>query len=480
MLYDDNHISIDGSTSLAYSDDVPTRFEAYHWHTQKVDGHDMVAIDAAIRAAQAQTERPSLIVCRTHIGLKSPLQDNSKVHGAPLGDENLAKTKEAYGWPVEPRFYVPEGVYGYFAQFSKQGAKAEADWQNLFVGYKKAYPDLAAGFERLMKGELTPGWQDDLPVFPADKPMATRVASGKVLDALAPHLPVMVGGSADLTPSNNTQPKGSVAVTKGDYSGAYIHFGVREHAMGGLMNGMVLHGMRAYGGTFLVFSDYMRPAIRLAAFMGLPVVYVFTHDSIGLGEDGPTHQPVEHVTALRAIPNLWVIRPADANETAIAWKLALERKDGPTALMLTRQNVPILTETGNAAAKGAYILADAENRKPQVVLVASGSEVSLAMEARQQLSKKGIQARVVSMPCWELFETQSKVYQKKVLPPDVPHISIEAGVTLAWNCYLGCKRGTSIGLDHFGASAPYQTLFEQYGFTVENIVRKVKKMLSEI
>jgi transketolase len=289
-----------------------------------------------------------------------------------------------------------------------------------------------------------------------------------------------VGGSADLTPSNNTQPKSAMPVKKGDFSGAYIHFGVREHAMGSLMNGMVLHGLRAYGGTFLVFSDYMRPAIRLAALMGLPVVYVFTHDSIGLGEDGPTHQPVEHVTALRTIPNLWVIRPADANETAIAWKLALERKDGPTALMLTRQNVPVLTAARDAAAKGAYILAEADDKKPQVVLIASGSEVSLAMEARLQLARKGIQTRVVSMPCWELFDAQSKAYQKKVLPPEIPHLTIEAGVTLAWSRYLGCTHGASIGLDHFGASAPYQTLFEQYGFTVENVVRKVKKLLSEV
>jgi len=479
IFYDDNSISIDGSTDLSYSDNVPMRFEAYGWHVQAVDGHDMMAIDAAIQVAQEETEKPSLIVCRTHIGLKSPLQDSAKSHGAPLGDENLAKTKEAYGFPVEPRFYVPAGVYNHFAKAGEAGAQAEAGWQKMFANYSKAYPEMAAEFTRLVKGELTPGWEKALPVFPADKAPATRVASGNVLDAIAPHLRMLVGGSADLTPSNNTLPKGQSAVKKGDFSGQYIHYGVREHAMGGIMNGLAQHGLRPYAGTFLVFADYMRPAIRLAAMMKLPVVYVFTHDSIGLGEDGPTHQPVEHVSALRLIPNLLVIRPADANETATAWKVALERKDGPTALMLTRQGLPLISSADNDLAKGAYILADGAKGQLDLVLLATGSEVNIALAARDELAKEGIQARVVSMPCWELFESQPEDYHSKVLPLGVPRLSVEAGVTLTWGKYVGSDKTHAIGIDRFGASAPYKTLFEKFGFTPARVVQRAKEILDK-
>jgi transketolase len=477
VFYDDNQITIDGPTSLTYSDDVAKRFEGYHWHVQKVDGHDMAAIDAAIRKALLEKERPSLIICRTHIGYKSPLQDNSKVHGAPLGEDNLARTKKSYGWPEEPRFYIPEGIYEYFGQNKLRGKTVEADWQKLFESYKKVFPEKAAELERLMKGELPPGWEKYLPSFPADKPVATRVASGKVLEAIAPHLISLVGGSADLTPSNNTLPAGGGAVKKGDFTGAYIHFGIREHAMAGIMNGLVQHGLRPYGGTFLIFSDYMRPSIRLAALMKLPVIYVFTHDSIGLGEDGPTHQPVEQITALRAIPNLVVLRPADANETAAAWKVALERKDGPTALALTRQNLPIISPTDNSTARGAYVLAEPEKGKPDLVLVATGSEVSLALAARDQLAAEGINVRVVSMPSWELFGMQSQDYQRKVLPMGIPRLAIETGVSLAWPRFVGDDPQAVIGLDRFGASAPYKVVFEKFGFTAENVVRHAKKLL---
>lgn len=476
VLYDDNGISIDGPTSLSYSDDVPQRFAAYHWHVQSVDGHDMAAIEAAIRAAQVETDRPSLIACKTHIGYKSPLQDKSKVHGSPLGDEGLAKTKEAYGWQVEPRFIVPDEVRKYFEAVGEKGNKSQCLWDSMCEDYRKAFPDLATQFEQLVNGELPAGWDSQMPEFPTDKPPATRVASGKVLDVISPRLPSLVGGSADLTPSNNTQPAGSAAVSKGDYKGPYIYFGIREHGMGGIMNGLALHGLRPYGGTFLVFSDYMRPAIRLAAMMKLPVIYVFTHDSIGLGEDGPTHQPVEHASALRCIPNLWVIRPADGNETIAAWKAALERKDGPTALLLTRQNVPMVTPKDDSLKKGAYILAEANKTTPDAVIIATGSEVSIALEAQKQLANEGVAARVVSMPCCELFEKQPEAYKNSVLPKDLPRVSIEAGVTLSWGRYLEGK-GVVIGMDRFGASAPYKTLYEKLGFTAENVVKAVKSLI---
>ncbi|MBN1537757.1 MAG: transketolase [Anaerolineales bacterium] len=476
VLYDDNGISIDGPTSLSYSDDVPQRFEAYHWHVQSVNGHDMAAVEAAIRNAQVETGKPSLIACKTHIGYKSPLQDKSKVHGSPLGDEGLAKTKEAYGWPVEPRFLVPDEVRSYFEAVVEKGQKAQGLWESMLEDYRRVFPELAAQYEQIVSGELPAGWDSEMPSFSEDKPPATRVASGKVLNAISPRLPSLVGGSADLTPSNNTQPTDSKAVSKGDYSGPYIYFGIREHGMGGIMNGLALHGMRPYGGTFLVFSDYMRPAIRLAAMMKLPVIYVFTHDSIGLGEDGPTHQPVEHASALRCIPNLMVFRPADGNETISAWKTALERKDGPTALLLTRQNVPMVTPGDDSLKKGAYVLTEAGKPKPDAVIIATGSEISIALDAQKQLANEGIAVRVVSMPCAELFEKQAESYKNAVLPKDLPRVSIEAGVTLSWGRYMNGK-GVIIGMDRFGASAPYKTLYEKLGFTAENIVKAVKSLI---
>ena len=474
VLYDDNHISIDGPTDLTLSDNALARFAAYGWHTQQVDGHDMAAVDAALCAAQAETERPSIIACRTHIGYRSPKQDSSKAHGEPLGEEALRATKETMGWPQEPRFYVPDGIHARLNQMRKNGAACEQEWNALLARYRQAYPDLAAQWDLYVAGKLPSGWQSALPAFPADKPLATRAASGQTLDALSPRLPTLLGGSADLTPSNNTRPKESKPVRRGDFSGAYLHFGVREHGMGAILNGLALHGLRPYGGTFLIFSDYMRPTIRLAAMMGLPVVYVFTHDSIGLGEDGPTHQPTEHITSLRAIPNLVVIRPADGNETVQAWKVALERRDGPTALILSRQALPFVAPADNSLARGAYVLAEGD--KPRVVLVASGSEVSLALAARQKLAEQGIAARVVSMPSWELFDAQPVEYRDATLPPGVPRLAIEAGVTLAWGRYVG-EKGKVIGLDRFGASAPYKALFEQLGFRVEDVVNQARALI---
>lgn len=476
VLYDDNHISIDGPTELSLDDDALGRFAAYHWHVQRVDGHNMAEIDAAIRNAQAVTDRPSIIACRTHIGFGSPRQDNSKVHGSPLGDDDLAKTKQNFNWPVEPRFYIPEEVVSYLEQVKKTGVVQQAEWKTLFAGYKSAFPELAKQLELIMSGELPVELDSAFPIFPPEKALATRVASGKVLDAIAPKLPMLIGGSADLTPSNNTRPAGAEAIARGKFKGSYVHYGVREHGMGSIMNGLALHGLRPYGGTFLIFSDYVRPAVRLSALMGLPVIYVFTHDSIGLGEDGPTHQPIEQVTSLRAIPNLLVIRPCDANETAAAWKTALENKTGPTALILSRQDLAIVSPTDGSPAKGAYVLADAEGKAAQVVLLATGSEVGIALAARQQLAAEGIAARVVSMPCWELFDAQPEAYKASVIPAGLPCVAVEAGVSLAWGKYLGGK-GKVIGIDRFGASAPYKELFKQFGFTAENIVSAVKSLL---
>ena len=479
VLYDDNSITIDGSTDLAFSEDVLKRFEAYHWHTLRVDGHDMAAIDAAIRMAQAETDRPSIIACRTHIGYGSPRQDNSKVHGAPLGDEDLRKTKETLGFPADESFVVSDVARERFAANAQRGKARQAAWEQMMSAYSQRYPELAAQWDMYVKGELPVDLTEVLPAFAPDKPLATRVASGQVLSAIAPHLMTLTGGSADLTPSNNTLPKDGVSVKRGDFSGSYIHYGVREHGMGAILNGLALHGMRPYGGTFLIFSEYMRPAIRMAAMMKLPVVYVFTHDSIGLGEDGPTHQPVEQATALRTIPNLLVIRPADANETAAAWKVALERKDGPTALLLSRQNLPHVSAGYEGLAQGAYVLAEAKGGKPDLVLMATGSEVSLALAAREELEKEGISARVVSMPCWELFDEQDESYQSSVLPAGVPRLAIEAGVSLAWPRYLYANEGHGkvIGMDRYGASAPYQTLFEKFGFSTENVVSQAKSLL---
>jgi transketolase len=478
VLYDDNHITIDGPTELSYSDDVPRRFAAYNWHVQSVDGHDLEAIDAALHNAREETGRPSLVACRTHIGYRSPRQDTAKVHGSPLGEEDLKRTKAAFGWPEDARFYVPAEVRERAAQAAKRGSAVQAGWEACFASYREAHPELAVAWELYEKGQLPAGWVDSIPEFAEAQSMATRVASGKVLDAIAPQLLTLVGGSADLTPSNNTLPKGATAVHRDHFEGMYIHFGVREHGMGALLNGLALHGLRPYGGTFLIFSDYMRPAIRLAAFMGLPVIYVFTHDSIGLGEDGPTHQPVEHLTALRAIPNLLVLRPADARETAAAWKVALQRSDGPSALVLTRQDLPVVTPVGDNLARGAYVLSRENADRPDLVLIATGSEVSLALAARDVLAEDGLAVRVISMPSWELFDAQTEAYRESVLPPGVPRLAIEAGRSLAWGRYLDGSRDSVLGLDRFGGSAPYKVLFEQLGFTAENVVARARKILA--
>jgi transketolase len=482
-LYDDNKITIDGSTSLAFSEDVQARFQAYGWHTQKVDGHDMAAIAEAIRQAQAERERPSLILARTHIAWGSPnKQDTSESHGAPLGEEEVRLTKENIGWPPDAQFYIPQEALAAFRQALGRGAAWEEEWRRMFDDYARDYPDLAAQWERLMSGELPDGWEETLPTFaPGDGPLATRAASGKTLNALAASLPELLGGSADLHPSNNTYLKGYEPLKPGDFSGRNMHFGVREHAMGGILNGLALHGgIIPYGGTFLVFSDYMRPSIRLAAMMGLPVVYVFTHDSIGLGEDGPTHQPIEQMAALRAIPNLLDIRPADANEAVESWRVALQHHSGPVALFLSRQNLPVLDRgrlaPASGLARGAYVLLDAPN--PDLILIASGSEVQPTLEAQTLLAQEGIAARVVSMPSWKLFAAQPADYRAAVLPPAIKaRLAVEAGVGQGWHAYAG-DGGDVISIERFGASAPYKLLLKEFGFTPENIAARAKALLA--
>jgi transketolase len=480
-LYDDNGITIDGPTDLSFSEDVVKRFEAYNWHTQQVDGHDMHEISAAIQNAIDETEKPSIIVCRTHIGYGSPRQDSAKVHGAPLGEEDLKKTKEYFGWPVDEKFYIPEAVSESLKQLKLKGASDQQEWENLLSQYHTAHHDLAEQLDQIIKGELSLDFRALSPSFSTDKPVATRVASGKVLEALIPHVPNLVGGSADLTPSNNTKPSDAEWIRRQDFTGSYIHFGVREHSMAAIMNGLALHNLRPYGGTFLIFSDYMRPSIRLAAMMGLPVIYIFTHDSIGLGEDGPTHQPIEHVLSLRAIPNLVVIRPADANETCSAWQIAIERKTGPTALLLSRQNLPVISPLENGLAKGAYVLHESNGDRPDIVFIATGSEVSLALDAQKELASENIACRVVSMPSWELFDSQPVEYQQTVLPPGIPRLAIEAGVSLAWNRYLfpngNSDKNAVIAVDRYGASAPYKVLFEQFGFSTENVIQTAKRLI---
>ena len=485
-LYDDNEISIEGSTDLTFTEDVPARFRAYNWHVQEVDGYDMDGIEAAVRAAQKETRRPSLIVCHTHIAYGSPnKQDTASAHGAPLGEEEVRLTKEALGWPAETHFLIPEEALAVFRQAVEHGRQAEAQWCETFESYRTMYPKEAALLDTLWAGRLPDGWEETLPTFaPANGPLATRKASGAVLNALAQALPTLIGGSADLAPSNVTLLKGSADFQCDSPAGRNLRFGVREHTMGSILNGMALHGgLLPYGGTFLVFSDYMRPPVRLAAMMGLPVVYVWTHDSVWIGEDGPTHQPVEQLAALRAIPNLVLIRPADGNETAAAWRVALERRDGPTALALTRQKLPVLFETirnpAEKVARGAYVLADSSGI-PGALLIASGSEVHLALEARDLLAQKGIAVRVVSMPSWELFDAQPASYREAVLPPQVTaRLAIEAGVTQGWAKYVGLA-GDVMGLDRFGASAPYKVLMEKFGFTAEAVVERVLRLLGRV
>lgn len=484
-LYDDNHISIEGKTELAYSDNVSKRFEGYDWHVQDLGekGNDIRAITQAFQNAQKFEDKPSMIILRTHIGYGSPNKaDTPEVHGSPLGEDEVKLTKRTYGWPENEQFLIPTEAQKHMRQAIERGQREESEWQERFAAYKAAHPEPAAQFEQALKGELPDDWHADLPNFaPEDGPIATRSSSEKVINAFAPHLPWVVGGSADLAPSTNTLMQNTDYFAKGNYTGRNIAWGVREHTMCASSSGMALHGgVRPFAATFFVFTDYARPAIRLAALMKLPVVYVMTHDSIGLGEDGPTHQPIEHLASLRAIPNLNVIRPADANEVRFAWQAALERTDGPSMLVLTRQKLRTLDRTELAGAegllKGAYILANEDGVKPDVILIATGSEVALALEARQSLLAQDIDARVVSMPCWELFAAQPQTYRDQVLPPQcTARLAIEAGVGQGWRDWVGAK-GDIISIERFGASAPYQELFKQYGLTVDNIVSRAKKL----
>jgi transketolase len=483
FIYDDNHITIEGDTELAFSEEVGHRFEAYGWHVQRVDGNNLPQMREALNNARAETLRPSIIIARTHIAQGSPNKhDTAGAHGSPLGLEEVKLTRQNLGWPDQD-FYVPDEALAHFRQAVERGKAAQADWQRRFEAYSAAYPDLAALWKTVMSGDLPEGWDAGLPVFKADDPpMATRVSSGKVINAIAAKLPTLIGGAADLAPSTDTLMKG-IADYGTQSAGRNMHFGVREHGMGSALNGMALHGgVIPYGATFLIFSDYMRPAIRLACLMGQRVIYVFTHDSIGLGEDGPTHQPVEQLSALRAIPNISVIRPCDGNETAEAWRAALTRKDGPTALVLTRQNVPQLDRREYAPAsglqRGAYILADAPNGQPDIILLASGSEVSLITGAAKQLAAQGIHARVVSVPSMELFNRQPQEYRDSVLPPTVTkRLAVEAAAPMSWYRYVGLE-GDVVGVERFGASAPYKTLMEKYGLTVENVTARALRLLS--
>jgi transketolase len=484
-VYDDNGISIDGSTDVTFTEQVGKRFDAYGWHVQEIaDGNDVTALDAALNTAQAERTKPSLIIVRTHIAFGSPgKQDTAEAHGAPLGAEEVKRTKEFFGWPQEPTFYLPAEALAHFRRAVDRGLAWEAEWRSRFEAYAAAYPDLAAEWQQGLQRELPPAWEAGLPTFKAeDGTMATRVASGRVLNAIAPTITNLIGGSADLATSNNTLLRGAGEFSPQHRAGRNLYFGVREHGMGATLNGLALHGgVIPYGATFLIFSDYMRPAIRLAALSELPVIYVFTHDSLGLGEDGPTHQPIEHLAALRAMPNLTVIRPADANETTVAWRVALTQRRGPVALVLTRQNLPIFDRSQMAAAdgleQGAYVLLDSEGATPHIILIASGSEVALAVEARQQLTQRGVQARVVSMPCWELFDQQSQAYREAVLPPAVSkRLAIEAGVPQGWRDYVG-PEGDIIGLTRFGASAPGQVVMEKLGLNVANVVARALGLL---
>ena len=483
VLYDDNGISIDGPTSLSFSENVPERFAAYGWQVQQVNGHNVVEVDAAIQTA-LESGRPSLIACKTRIGFSSPNRENtSKAHGEPLGAEEVRLVKKRLGWPLDEEFYIPADAREQLQSRARAGGAKHAAWREVLEKYHVAYPDLYEELLNSMNGVLPEGWERALPDLSASPPMATRAASGAVIDALAPALPALIGGSADLTPSNNTQPKGHAGsrLASDNFDGYYVHFGVREHAMGAIMNGLALHGgVRPYGGTFLIFSDYMRSPIRMAALMQVPAIFVFTHDSVGLGEDGPTHQPVEQLTSLRAIPNLVVLRPADAIETVAAWRVALERTTGPTALVLTRQSVPLLSRNSTTVADpvkhGAYILADAE--QPAAIIIATGSEVQLAVEAAEQLRADNIAVRIVSMPSCELFEQQDRAYRDHVLPPHLrARVAVEAGSTLGWGTYVGLD-GEVVGIDRFGASAPGAQVFRDVGVTAEAVAHAVRRTIA--
>ena len=483
VVYDDNHISIDGSTDLAFTEDRAKRFKAYGWNVRTVegDGNDMAAFEKALKNARREKQRPTLIKLRTHIAFGSPnMQDTAEAHGAPLGDDEIRLIKQNFGWDPDKSFHVPDEVQAHMEKIRKKGKRAEAKWNKLLVKYFETHPELAVEFKDAVAGNLPVNLDEVLPAFETGSSVATRKASGKVLAELMPKLPLIMGGSADLTPSNNTRWPDAKDFQKDAWDGRYLRFGIREHGMGAIMNGISVSGLaRAYGGTFLVFSDYMRGAVRVAALSKYPSIFVFTHDSIGIGEDGPTHQPVEHFAALRAIPNLLVFRPADANETAQAWKYSLEHRDGPVALLLTRQGLPVLDQNQYGSAtnlyKGAYVLLAAD--KPDVLLLATGSEVSVALSAAEALAKENIAAQVVSMPCWELFEKQSQEYKDSVIPPDVTaRVGIEAGVEQGWSKYIG-QKGVFIGMSSFGASAPGKVCFEKYGVTAQNVVNAAKKTI---
>jgi transketolase len=487
FFYDDNGITIDGKTSLAFSENIKKRFEAYNWQTLNIsDVNDLSQIDRAVEEAKKEKNKPTLIITKTHIGFGSPnKQDTSAAHGSPLGEEEVKLAKKNLGWNEDKHFYIPDEVADYFDKIKSTFKNYENEWNKLFETYKKKYPADAERFVKIFNNDFGDEWKNALPSFTKyGENVPTRNASGSVINAITKHLPTLIGGSADLEPSNNTYIKESVNFSAENRSGKNFHFGIREHAMGGILNGMALYGgVIPYGGTFLIFSDYMRPSIRLASISGARPIYVYTHDSVGLGEDGPTHQPIEHLASLRAIPKVVVIRPADANETVQAWKYAIEHKGSPVALALTRQKVPVLDRTKFASAenlaKGAYILVQSE-KNPRVILMASGSEVSLAVELYNDLQSEGIQTRVVSFPSWELFETQSEEYKESVLPKSVKaRISIEAGVKQGWEKYLG-DYGEAISIEKFGASAPYEIIFKEYGFTKEAVVRMAKDLLAKL
>ncbi|MRG47282.1 transketolase [Chitinophaga sp. SYP-B3965] len=479
-LYDDNHITIEGNTALAFDEDVAKRFEAYGWHVQVLpDGNDLAALSAAIKNAQAETGRPSLIKVRTHIGYGSPNKvDTAAAHGAPLGEDEVKLVKKNFGFDPDKYFVIPEDVAQYYREAGQRGVKKEQEWKELYKSYKEKYKELAEEYELISSGKLPKGWQEKLPVFQAGaEKMATRKASGKVLNAIADYLPNLLGGSADLSPSTNTDLEKYTSFSATNRSGRIFHFGIREHAMGAILNGMALSKfLIPYGATFLIFSDYMRPPVRLAAIMEIRPIFIYTHDSIGLGEDGTTHQPIEQLAGLRSVPNLIVIRPADANETVAAWRVALEHTTGPVALILTRQEIPVIDPKNCELEKGAYILSESE-KAPQVILIGTGSEVQLLLAAQQQLKGEDIAARVVSMPSWELFEKQDSAYKEKVFPKALRlRLAVEAGSPLGWQKYV-TDDGDVIGINKFGESAPGEEVLKEYGFTTENVVKKAKALL---
>jgi len=481
VLYDSNNITIEGSTDLAFTEDVGKRFEAYGWQVLHVeDGNDVEAIHARLEEAKQDLDRPSLIIIKTQIGYGCPAkQGKASAHGEPLGKENLQCAKEFLNFNTEESFFVPQEVREHMKALAEKGKKAEEEWNRLFDAYEREYPDLAAQWREWHTPGLKDCIADNEEIWAFEGKTATRNSSGEVLNRLARYVPNLIGGSADLAPSNKSYMKDRGDFARSDHSGSNLHFGVREHAMAAIANGMAVHGgLKPYVATFFVFSDYMKPSMRLSALMKLPVIYVLTHDSIGVGEDGPTHQPIEHLAALRSMPNFTVIRPADSRETAAAWLLALSRTDGPTALVLTRQNLPLLDGTGKAAFKGAYILSDSEKETPDIILLATGSEVQLILQAKEQLKAQGIDARVVSMPSWEIFEEQSEAYKESVLPKDVKaRLAVEAGSSFGWHKYTGFD-GDIISIDCFGASAPAETLFKEFGLTVENVVKKAVEVVN--